>query len=144
MKIALCQMENKGTIRENLEQSIRAIEEAALQKADLILFPEVQLTEFFPQYPGQDVSEYRVGQNSDIVKTFCNAARDNQIMVVPNLYLYENGKTYDASLLSRKDGTIAGIQKMVHVAQANQFFEQDYYTPADDGFHVFDTEFCNL
>ena len=32
MKIALCQMENKGTIRENLEQSIRAIEEAALQK----------------------------------------------------------------------------------------------------------------
>ena len=77
MKIALCQMENKGTIRENLEQSIRAIEEAALQKADLILFPEVQLTEFFPQYPGQDVSEYRVGQNSDIVKTFCNAAREH-------------------------------------------------------------------
>ena len=123
MKIALCQMENKGTIRENLEQSIRAIEEAALQKADLILFPEVQLTEFFPQYPGQDVSEYRVGQNSDIVKTFCNAARDNQIMVVPNLYLY---------------------QKMVHVAQANQFFEQDYYTPADDGFHVFDTEYGKI
>lgn len=144
MKIALCQMENKGTIRENLEQSIRAIEEAALQKADLILFPEVQLTEFFPQYPGQDVSEYRVGQNSDIVKNFCNAARDNQIMVVPNLYLYENGKTYDASLLIRKDGTIAGIQKMVHVAQANQFFEQDYYTPAEDGFHVFDTEYGKI
>lgn len=144
MKIALCQMENKGTIRENLEQSIRAIEEAALQKADLILFPEVQLTEFFPQYPGQDVSEYRVGQNSDIVKNFCNAAKDNQIMVVPNLYLYENGKTYDASLLIRKDGTIAGVQKMVHVAQANQFFEQDYYTPADDGFHVFDTEYGKI
>ena len=144
MKIALCQMENKGTIRENLEQSICAIEEAALQKADLILFPEVQLTEFFPQYPGQDVSEYRVGQNSDIVKNFCNAARDNQIMVVPNLYLYENGKTYDASLLIQKDGTIAGIQKMVHVAQANQFFEQDYYTPADDGFHVFDTEYGKI
>lgn len=144
MKIALCQMENKGTIRENLEQSIRAIEEAALQKADLILFPEVQLTEFFPQYPGQDVSEYRVGQNSDIVKNFCNAAKDNQIMVVPNLYLYENGKTYDASLLIWKDGTIAGVQKMVHVAQANQFFEQDYYTPADDGFHVFDTEYGKI
>ena len=144
MKIALCQMENKGTIRENLEQSIRAIEEAALQKADLILFPEVQLTEFFPQYPGQDVSEYRVGQNSDIVKNFCNAAKDNQIMVVPNLYLYENGKTYDASLLIRKDGTIAGVQKMVHVAQANQFFEQDYYTPTDDGFHVFDTEYGKI
>ena len=75
MKIALCQMENKGSIRENLEQSIHAIEEAAAQKADLILFPEVQLTEFFPQYPGQDVSEYRIGQDSDIVKALMRSSQ---------------------------------------------------------------------
>lgn len=29
---------------------------------------------------------------------------------------------------------------MVHVAQAEHFYEQDYYTPSDDGFHVFDTD----
>ena len=28
---------------------------------------------------------------------------------------------------------------MVHIAQAKQFYEQDYYTPSDDGFKVFDT-----
>ena len=28
---------------------------------------------------------------------------------------------------------------MVHIAQAPQFYEQDYYTPSDDGFLVFDT-----
>ena len=28
---------------------------------------------------------------------------------------------------------------MVHVAQAEQFYEQDYYTPSDDGFKVIDT-----
>lgn len=28
---------------------------------------------------------------------------------------------------------------MVHVAQAEKFYEQDYYTPSDDGFKVFDT-----
>ena len=65
-------------------------------------------------------------------------------MVVPNLYLYENQKPFDASFLIQKDGNIAGIQKMVHVAQANQFFEQDYYTPSDDGFHVFDTEYGKI
>lgn len=31
--------------------------------------------------------------------------------------------------------------KMVHIAQAEQFYEQDYYTPAPDGFKVFDTPF---
>ena len=144
MRIALCQMENKGSIEENLQSSLRAVKEAALRKADLILFPEVQLTEFFPQYPGQDVSGYRVGWDSGIVRAFCDAAREHQIMVVPNLYLEEHGKAYDASFLIRKDGTVAGVQKMVHVAQADKFFEQDYYTPADDGFQVFETEFGNI
>ena len=144
MKIALCQMENKGSVQENLESSLRAVREAASQRADLILFPEVQLTEFFPQYPGQDVFGYRVGRDSEIVKAFCDAAREHQIMVVPNLYLEEHGKAYDASLLIRKDGTIAGVQKMVHVAQADKFFEQDYYTPADDGFQIFETEFGRI
>ncbi len=144
MKIALSQMENKGMVHENLLQSIQAIKEAALQNADLILFPEVQLTEFFPQYPGQEVSRYRISRDSKILQAFCDAAREHHIMVVPNLYLYENQKPFDASFLIQKDGNIAGIQKMVHVAQANQFFEQDYYTPSDDGFHVFDTEYGKI
>ena len=92
MKIALCQIENKGSISQNIDASIQAIKDAALKNADLILFPEVQLTEFFPQYPGQDVSDYQISPDSEIVKTFCNAAKDNHIMVVPNFYWYEDKK----------------------------------------------------
>lgn len=139
MKIALCQMANTGSLSANLEKSIEAIKEAARNQADLILFPEVQLTEFFPQYPGQNVAQYQIPLDSEIVNAFCEAAKENGIMAVPNILLYENGRAYDASLLIEKDGTIAGVQKMVHIAQAEQFYEQDYYTPADDGFHVFDT-----
>ena len=139
IKLALAQMANAGSMERNLAKSIRLIEQAAANGADLVLFPEVQLTEFFPQYPGQSVHEYEVTLDSDIIKAFCAACRENHIMAVPNVYLRENGKAYDASLLIDRDGTIAGIQKMVHVAQAEQFFEQDYYTPSDDGFHVFDT-----
>ena len=144
MKIALCQMANAGTIDANLDKSIAAIREAADNNADLILFPEVQLTEFFPQYPAQDVSCYRTKLDSEIMKTFCNAAKENNIMIVPNVLLFEGGKTYDASPLIQKDGTILGVQKMVHIAQAEQFYEQDYYEPADDGFHVFDTEYGKI
>ena len=65
-------------------------------------------------------------------------------MAVPNIYLLENGKPYDASILIDKNGNISGIQKMVHIAQADKFFEQDYYTPSDDGFKVFETEFGKI
>lgn len=36
------------------------------------------------------------------------------------------------------------MAKMVHIAQAKQFYEQDYYTPSDDGFKVFDTPFGKI
>lgn len=141
MKLAMAQMANSGSVEANLEKSLSYINEAAQNGADMVLFPEVQLTEFFPQYPGQDVSRYYVSPDSDIIKRFCEVARESHVMVVPNLYLYIDGKPYDASFLIGDDGSIIGIQKMVHIAQAEQFYEQDYYTPADDGFKVFDTRF---
>lgn len=143
-RIALFQMKNEGSISANLKKSINAIKTAAENSADLILFPEVQLTEFFPQYPGQDMSGYALGIDSDKVRQFSEACRENKIMAVPNIYLEENGKCYDASLLIGRDGAVIGIQKMVHIAQAPQFFEQDYYAPSDDGFRVFDTDIGKL
>ena len=139
MKLAMVQMENAGSMAANLEKSVRAIHEAARNGADLVLFPEVQLTEFFPQYPGQDVAHYAVTAESGEVAALCAACREAGVMAAPNVYLSENGNRYDATLLIGADGEIIGAQKMVHIAQAEQFYEQDYYTPADDGFQVFDT-----
>lgn len=144
MKLALIQMSNAGDIQSNLEKSLNAIHEAAANGADIVLFPEVQLTEFSPQYKGREVKRYGVEISGDIVQLIKNACRDNHIMAVPNIYLKENDKFYDASLIIDKNGDIQGIQKMVHIAQAEQFYEQDYYEPSEDGFKIFDTEFGKL
>ena len=139
MRLAMYQMENEESIQKNLTKSLAAINTAAEHGADLILFPEVQLTEFFPQYQGRDVSSYGMSLKSDVIKEFCSACRNHHIMAVPNIYLWENGKLYDASILIDQSGEIIGVQKMVHIAQAEKFYEQDYYTPSDTGFQVFDT-----
>ena len=144
MRLALVQMPNYGSKDENLHKSLQAIEIASKQGADLVLFPEVQLTEFFPQYPGQDVHKYTVTIEGETVKKFCDICRNNKISAVPNLYLLENDRTYDASIFIDKNGEVKGTQKMVHIAQAEQFYEQDYYTPSDEGFKVFDTEFGKI
>ena len=144
MRIAIAQMKNEGTIEKNLKKSISLIKEAAENNTDLILFPEVQLTEFFPQYEKKDVRQYRLQIDSDEVKAFQTVCKEACIMAVPNIYLEEGGNAYDASMLIDNRGEIIGIQKMVHVAQAKQFYEQDYYTPADDGFKVFETEFGKI
>lgn len=145
MKIAMYQMSNAGSIEDNVIKTMAAIKEAALNKADIILFPEVQFTEFFPQFPAQNKSEYQIELDSDIIRNMQAVCKEYNIMAVPNIFLKSDvdssqQKAYDASLIIDKNGKILGIQKMVHIAQAEQFYEQDYYIPADDGFKVFDTQ----
>lgn len=144
MRLALVQMANLGSMAANLESSLHYIRKASQNGADLVLFPEVHLTEFFPQYPAQEVSSYLVSLDSELMNQFCDCCKESGVMAVPNIYLSEGGKAYDASVLIDRNGEIIGVQKMVHVAQAKQFYEQDYYTPADDGFKVFDTAYGKI
>ena len=139
MKLALCQIAMSDNENENLERQLSALRQAALHGADLIVYPELQLHRFFPQYEGRDVSDKLLTADHPIIRQFQDACRENRIMAAPNFYLREPSGCFDATLLIGGDGALLGRQKMVHIAQAAQFYEQDYYTPSDDGFLVFDT-----
>jgi N-carbamoylputrescine amidase len=43
-----------------------------------------------------------------------------------------------------ENGQIQGVSKMVHIAQVPGFYEQDYYTPSDTGFKVYETSFGKI
>lgn len=140
MILALAQMKMAQDVEANYQKTLQLIKEAAAGGASLIVFPEIQLSPFFPQFPDQDVSEFVMRQDDQRIAGICNTCRDNHIYAVPNFYIDEDGKRYDMSLLINDDGSIIGKQKMVHVAQCEQFYEQSYYTPSDEGFLVFDTK----
>lgn len=100
---------------------------------------EVQLSPFFPQYEGRDASGYCVTWDSPVIQAFRDACRENKIYASPNFYVEKDGKRFDMSFLIDDQGEILGTQEMVHIAQAACFYEQDYYTPSEEGFRVFDT-----
>ena len=139
MKIALCQMRMSGEMEDNYIRSRKQIIKAAEQGAQLICFPEIQLSPFFPQYEGRDASRWAITPDSHYIRGVQDACREAGIYAAPNFYVSENGKRYDMSLLIDDHGEILGRQKMVHIAQAACFYEQDYYTPSEEGFTVFDT-----
>ncbi len=138
-KIAAAQMQMSGNMDENYEKSIAFLKEAAEKGADFICYPEVQLSPFFAQYEGGDATGYDVTLDSKYVKGFQEACKEHHIIATPNFYINEGGKTYDTNLMIDENGQLLGISKMVHVAQAHQFYEKDYYTPSEDGFIVYDT-----
>ena len=138
--IALAQMKMASSVQANYQKSAALIQKAAEQGADLICFLEIQLSPFFPQYPRGDAKGYALSLDSAYVKGIQVACRENRIFAAPNFYVEENGLKYDMSLLIDDAGEIIGRQKMVHIAQCERFYEQDYYAPSEEGFSVFETK----
>ncbi|MBO5556042.1 MAG: carbon-nitrogen hydrolase family protein [Oscillospiraceae bacterium] len=144
MKLAMAQMRMTDRMEENLEKSLSFMEQAAKQGADLIFFPEIQLTPFFPAKEKQPAAHWRLRLEDPAIRSLQDQCRKLSLWASPNVYLEEAGRAYDASLLIDDRGEIRGVSKMVHIAQGPCFFEQDYYTPSDTGFRVYDTPFGRL
>jgi beta-ureidopropionase len=139
MRIALVQMSMDESVQSNLEKTVAGMTEAAGNGAELVCFPEIQFSPFFPQFPRGDASRYAMGIDHAIVGALQQACRELGVVAIPNLYLEEGGKRYDASPVFDSNGAILGVSKMVHILQALLFYEQDYYGPSDAGFEVYDT-----
>ncbi len=144
MKIALAQMKMQENSTDNLQKSLSAMEEAAANKADLIFFPELQLNIFFPQYEKLIKEKYAFTLDHSFIQKLTAKSRELGIISSPNFYLKEVDGFYDASLLISSCGEIQGISKMVHITQGKYFYEQDYYTPSNDGFKVYTTPFGKI
>lgn len=144
MKIALAQMKMTDNMETNYQKSLELISNAAKRGADMIVFPEIQLTPFFPQYENRDVSSYVLAPDHQYIRGIQDACRENGIFASPNFYIEEDGKRYDMSLLINDKGETIGRQKMVHIAQCEYFYEQSYYTPSEEGFNVFATKFGKI
>lgn len=150
MKLAMAQMKMSADMNENLQKSLDYIEKA--KGKDLLFFPEIQLTPFFPQYEESELESVLGITKDDIcldfdceaIKSICSKCKETGIYLSPNFYMKENGKNYDMSLMIDNKGSILGRSKMVHVLSAPKFYETYYYTSSEDGYIVYDTPFGKI
>jgi predicted amidohydrolase len=140
MRVALAQYALGADLDRNLAKALELMQGAAQLGAELLVFPELCVSPFFPQFAGQDVTRYVMKIDDAYVRTFRDACRKLTLVASPNVYLEESGRRFDASLMLDADGELLGVSKMVHVAQVPGFYEQDYYMPSDTGFIVHETK----
>lgn len=116
MKLALAQMSMTENMQENLKKSLSFCDRAA--GSDLLFFPEIQLSPFFPQYEKRNADCYCLSLDSSPVREFQEKALLHHYYLSPNLYLERQGKRYDTSLWITPEGRLANTAQMVHIAQA--------------------------
>lgn len=138
-RMAVLQHTMAPAVADNLATARRMMEGAAAGGARLAVFPEIHLSPFFPVRRGNDASAYAMRRDDPALAVLSGLAREFALVTVANIYFEDgDGTRFDASPVFDADGSLLGISKMVHIAQFEHFWEQDYYAPGS-GFDVYDT-----
>lgn len=134
LKITLGQFEPiLGKKEENVAIMKRILEKAALQKTDLVLFPELCLTGYFIQDMKEDMAEPIDGPSIRYMQQLC---RELDVYTVFSwAELGEDGNIYNSACLISNQGTMVGHYRKVHLYDR----EKEIFLPGDT-FKVFETD----
>jgi predicted amidohydrolase len=129
------------------------LNQAADQRADLVVFPELTLTTFFPRYwidDSAEVDQYfeRSMPNEDVAPLFELAAVRGVAFYLGYAEIDRQGRRFNTSILVDKAGRIVGKYRKIHLpghadrldGVAAQHLEKRYFEVGDLGFGVFDLD----
>jgi predicted amidohydrolase len=140
VKVALVQQHASPDKADNIRRGLDAVDAAATQGADLVMFAELAFERFYPQKPA-DADPLRLAEPvpGPLTEAFAERARRHGVVIVLNLYERDGARAYDSSPVIDADGRLLGRTRMIHITEYACFHEQGYYTPGDTGAPVYDT-----
>lgn len=129
------------------------LEEAAAKGCDLVVFPELALTTFFPRWYMTDEAEIDAWFESEMpnaaTQPLFDAAKKHGIAISFGFAeKTPDGHHFNTSILTDKTGAIIGKYRKIHLPghseydtnRAFQHLEKRYFEPGDLGFPTFETE----
>ncbi len=139
VKIALGQVSVSKDVDQNIKKGLQFLEDAAEKGAEIICFPEMSFSPFFPQYHA-DRKHFALAETipGPLVKTFQKACKKNKIAAIINMYEKEEGaKYFDCSPVIDKNGELLGKSQMMHIAELPNYNEKYYYWEGTTGYPVY-------
>ncbi|WP_376986527.1 N-carbamoyl-D-amino-acid hydrolase [Bosea sp. R86505] len=143
----------KAETREQVVARMLALmDEAKAQGADLIVYPELALTTFFPRWYHEDRAEadawFEAAMPNPAVQPLFDRARAHGMgMSFGYAELTPERQHFNSSILVDKSGAIVGKYRKIHLpghveydpTRAHQHLEKRYFEPGDLGFPVWRT-----
>jgi beta-ureidopropionase len=140
LRVALAQIVAGHEREENIGHALRMMDDAARAQADLIVFPEMSVDPFFPQYRAQKrFFDWGGPVPGPLTDRFQDRAGTLGLATVINVFeRAAPGRYYDCSPVFDRDGTYLGKQRMTHILEGPGYNERYYYWQGDSGYPVFD------
>ena len=152
LKVAAAQLgpiqrtDNRETVVLRLIELLR---NAHSQKAELVVFPELALTTFFPRWFVDDISQadhwYETQMPSPITQPLFDEAKSLGVgFCLGYAELTQNGERFNTQILVERNGDVVAKYRKVHIPghethepdRPFQHAERYYFKPSDEGFGV--------
>ena len=128
---------------------IDLLREAHSKKAELVVFPELALTTFFPRWFVNDIAEanhwYETEMPSEVTRPLFDEAKKLGIgFCLGYAELTKDGERFNTQILTERDGRVVAKYRKVHIPghehhepdRPFQHAERYYFTPSNEGFGV--------
>ncbi len=129
----------------NLARAIERVEEAAQNGAQVICLPELFRSQYFCQREDPalfDLAEPIPGPTTEAV---AGVARQRRVAVVAPLFERRAAGVYHNSVaVIDADGSIVNVYRKTHIPDDPLYYEKYYFTPGDNGYLAFDTQFGRI
>jgi len=132
-----------------VKRLIELLRNAHSQKAELVVFPELALTTFFPRWFVDDISQadhwYETQMPSPITQPLFDEAKSLGVgFCLGYAELTDSGERFNTQILVERNGDVVAKYRKVHIPghETNepdrpfQHAERYYFKPSDEGFGV--------
>ena len=145
INVALIQQQMHADYQINLDASLRLIEDAADNGADLVVLCELHSSLYFCQHESSqnfDLAQTIPGPLTDALSSI---AKQHNIVLVGSVFEKRTeGLYHNTAVVLDKDGSIAGTYRKMHIPDDPGYYEKYYFSPGDQGFLPIQTSIGKL
>jgi predicted amidohydrolase len=148
LKVAAAQMgpNNEGTPREAIvERMLGLLEQAAREDVQLIVYPEMALTTYFPKKIRKDFDQFfETEVPPKALEPLLRRAAEARIAVHIGFCEKADGRYFNTALLTDRDGRLCGTFRKIHLPGTKapdgfaQVYEPCYFEHGDTGYRVWE------
>ena len=145
IKVAGIQLASREDSEATLGKMVELADLAVERGAELLAFPELCATKWFPSRMRQgnfELAETVPGPGTDRMCEF--AASNGVVIIYPVFEKAGKGEYYNSAVVIDADGTVVGIYRKVHIPNVMGWHERFYFLPGNKGFPVFETRFGTI
>jgi len=144
IKLAGIQISCSEEKERNIEKAVKFAQIATEKGANLICFPELFTTHWFPREMNKRYFSLAEKMDGPTVTRLQRLAGENKVVLVCPIFEIEEDSFYNSAIVIDADGEILGSYRKIHVPQIPLWEERYYFSSGNHGFPVFRTKFAPI